>query len=520
MKRKIAFSFLIMFLCIASLPSTFLAAVTVNPVSSSLQGGKLTISGTSDLSEVIIKVSRPDNSMLYFNVSTVVSGVYSDTITLGQNEPIGNYKILVGQGEDISTTSVEVTERKEDGGGSTTPTPPVNEGGGSSPSPAAPGTGGIVPNPTPAPPTDLNQVTVDNKQVADQVNSPTVKEVKVEGLSLSDTKPTASIKIPVASMNTVAKSSKPLIFQFGTLQISIPNIVLNDLVVGSPENVVFTVKQNTTSNVKGAISAIFDFEITSVKNGSTSIASTFSRPLQVTVPVSTGFKDSRKVAAYYLNETTKKSEYVGGKLNNGNFEFKTNHFSKFVVVENDLSFADVKKHWAQDEIEVLASRMITTGKSDTKFDPQGKVTRAQFAVLIARALNLPENEYTGTFTDVPVNMDWAYAEIEAAQKAGIVNGVSKTKFSPNVLITREEMATMIIRAVKYQNGDLLNNLDTSKLFVDTSSISSYAQETVKQATALGVVNGRAGNKFDPKANATRAESAVMLYRALDRLNEF
>ena len=519
MKRKIAFSFLIMLLCVALLPSTFLAAVTVNPISSSLQGGKLTISGTSDLSEVIIKVSRPDNSMLYFNVSPVVSGVYSDTITLGQNEPIGTYKILVGQGEDTSTSSVLVTERKEDGGGSTTPTPPVGGGGSSVPNPT-PGGGGTVLTPTPALPTDLNQVTIDNKVVSDQVNSPTVKEVKVEGPTLSANKPTASIKIPVASMNTVAKSSKPLIFQFGTLQIFIPNIVLNDLVVGSPENVVFTVKQNTTSNVKGAISAIFDFEITSVKNGSTSIASTFSRPLQVTVPVSTGFNDARKVAAYYLNETTKKSEYVGGKLNNGNFEFKTNHFSKFVVVENDLSFGDVEKHWAQDEIEVLASRLITTGKTDTKFDPQGKITRAQFAVLIARALNLPENEYKGTFTDVPVNMDWAYAEIEAAQKAGVVNGVSKTKFSPNVLITREEMATIIIRAVKYQNEDLLNNLDTNIVFVDTSSISSYAQETVIQATALGIVNGRTGKKFDPKANATRAESAVMLYRALDKLNEF
>ncbi|WP_438315167.1 S-layer homology domain-containing protein [Sporosarcina sp. FA9] len=507
MKRKIAISSLIMFLCIALLPSTFLAAVTVNPVSSSLhQGSQLTISGTSDLSEVIIKVSRPDNSMLYFNVSPVKNGIYSDTITLGQNEPIGTYTILVGQGEDISTTSILVTEKKVDGGG-LVPNP-------------TPGGGGSVPITTPAPPTEQVQVTVDNKKVSGQVNSPNVKEVKVEGPTLSDDKPEASIQIPATSMNIVAKSSKPLIFQFGTVQVFIPNIVLKDLVVGSPESITITVKKDMSSNVKGAVSATFDFIITSFKNGSTSTASKFSKPIQVTVPVSSVVKDSRKVAAYYLNETTKKSEYVGGKLKNGNVEFKTNHFSKFVVLESDKTFADIEKHWAQDEIEVLASRMITTGKTDTKFNPQGQITRAEFAVLIARALNLPRNDYKGTFTDVTMSKGWAYAEIEAAHKAGIVNGVSKTKFSPDVLITREEIATMIIRAIQYQDEELLNNLDTSKVFADASSIASYAEESVKNATALGIVYGREGNQFDPKANATRAQSAVMLYRTLEKLNEF
>ncbi len=100
-----------------------------------------------------------------------------------------------------------------------------------------------------------------------------------------------------------------------------------------------------------------------------------------------------------------------------------------------------------------------------------------------------------------------------------MKGSSETAFTPDALITREEIATMIVRAVKYQDEQLLVNLDTSKSFVDDSSIGSFAKETVKQAAALGIVNGREGNKFDPKANATRAESAVMLYRSLEKLEE-
>ena len=132
-------------------------------------------------------------------------------------------------------------------------------------------------------------------------------------------------------------------------------------------------------------------------------------------------------------------------------------------------------------------------------------------------MDLPLEEYRGNIKDVRKDKAWAYAGVEAAFRAGIVNGESKDSFNPDALITREEIAAMIVRAVEYQDATLLKDLDTSKVFADNNRIGSFALDSVKRASALGIVNGRAGNIFDPKANATRAESAVMLYRALEKL---
>jgi len=73
---------------------------------------------------------------------------------------------------------------------------------------------------------------------------------------------------------------------------------------------------------------------------------------------------------------------------------------------------------------------------------------------------------------------------------------------------------------RYQDASLLKDVDTSKSFADDKSFGSFAKLSVKQVVGLGIVAGRAGNKFDSKSNATRAEAAVMLYPALDKLNAF
>ncbi|WP_075618341.1 S8 family serine peptidase [Paenisporosarcina indica] len=185
-----------------------------------------------------------------------------------------------------------------------------------------------------------------------------------------------------------------------------------------------------------------------------------------------------------------------------------------------VTFGDVTTHWAKKEIEALATKRIILGVANDSFAPEAKLTRAQFAVLVSRALELDLKAYEGKFSDVPASKDWAYAGIEAAARAGIINGKLDGSFDPDANITREEIAAIIVRAVNHADASLLKDLDTSKVFKDDANISTFASLSVKQAVALGIVNGRSGNKFDPKASATRAEAAVMLYRALDKLGEF
>lgn len=190
-----------------------------------------------------------------------------------------------------------------------------------------------------------------------------------------------------------------------------------------------------------------------------------------------------------------------------------------VVDPQPVTYSDIATHWAKKEIEVLATKKIILGKTAELFAPEDKLTRAEFAVLVSRALGLETKAYAGTFKDVTTNKAWAYAAIEAAARAGIINGKADGTFAPDAQITREEIAAIIVRAVKHEDAALLNNLDTSKMFADDKHISTFAKLSVKQAVALGIVNGRGGNVFAPQDNATRAESAVMLYRALNKLGD-
>ncbi len=179
-------------------------------------------------------------------------------------------------------------------------------------------------------------------------------------------------------------------------------------------------------------------------------------------------------------------------------------------------FSDITNIFAKKEINILAAKGIIQGKTETNFAPNAQITRAEFAVLLARALNLPLNAYEGTFNDVNTSKKWAFAAIEAAAKAGIVNGTTDGSFNPDAPIKREEIAAMVVRAVEYQNKAKLDNLETPANFKDHGSIGAFAIESVYKATALGVILGNEG-QFNPKNNATRAEAAVMLYRALDKL---
>ncbi len=179
-------------------------------------------------------------------------------------------------------------------------------------------------------------------------------------------------------------------------------------------------------------------------------------------------------------------------------------------------FSDITNIFAKKEINILAAKGIIQGKTETNFAPNAQITRAEFAVLLARALNLPLNAYEGTFNDVNTSKKWAFAAIEAAAKAGIVNGTTNGSFNPDAPIKREEIAAMVVRAVEYQNKAKLDNLETPANFKDHGSIGAFAIESVYKATALGVILGNEG-QFNPKNNATRAEAAVMLYRALDKL---
>ncbi|MDE4541380.1 endo-1,4-beta-xylanase [Thermoanaerobacterium sp. R66] len=185
------------------------------------------------------------------------------------------------------------------------------------------------------------------------------------------------------------------------------------------------------------------------------------------------------------------------------------------VLKKGVTFNDIKDNWAKDVIEVLASRHIVEGMTDTQYEPNKTVTRAEFTAMILRLLNIKEEAYNGEFSDVKSG-DWYANAIEAAHKAGLIEGDGKNA-RPNDSITREEMTAIAMRAYEMLTQYKEENLGATS-FSDDKSISDWARNVVANAAKLGIVNGEPNNVFAPKGNATRAEAAAIVYSLLEKTN--
>lgn len=123
--------FLIIALCISLVPITVAAgaAVSLNAISPIHPGGSVTIKGTSELDEVSIKVLRPGNSTVFYDIVKVTGGQFTDSFTLGSNEPTGTYTVIAGQADQVARRDLDVTATP-------TPTPSPSTGPTPTPSPS------------------------------------------------------------------------------------------------------------------------------------------------------------------------------------------------------------------------------------------------------------------------------------------------------------------------------------------------------------------------------------------------
>jgi hypothetical protein len=186
----------------------------------------------------------------------------------------------------------------------------------------------------------------------------------------------------------------------------------------------------------------------------------------------------------------------------------------YTVIKQTKTFADMIDHWAKEDVEQLASKLIVNGRNEEKFDPNGKVTRAEFTSMLVRALGIAGTEGESNFNDI--TGQWYGKPVAIAAKAGLVNGYDDGSFKPNNRITREEMAVMLTRAVEYAGTkmDAKDLEETLGRFKDGDKIKKWAQEQVAAAANAQIIRGYNDGSFAPDHDATRAEAAAMLLRTL------
>lgn len=171
-------------------------------------------------------------------------------------------------------------------------------------------------------------------------------------------------------------------------------------------------------------------------------------------------------------------------------------------------FQDVPAtHWAAAYINELTAKGILSGKTAVSFDPDSTVTRAEFAAMLTKALQLQATADSG-FKDVPADA-WYASAVAAAMENKLVSALSNDIFAPGQAITREQMAVMVKKGLDLRAGKPLSATAAAS-FKDASLISKWAAAAVAVAVDKGILTDRTDGSFAPQAKATRAEAAKVI----------
>ena len=194
---------------------------------------------------------------------------------------------------------------------------------------------------------------------------------------------------------------------------------------------------------------------------------------------------------------------------------KNADIKKMSITSPGKTFADIVGHKDKTAIEALASRGIINGKTESSFEPNSTMTRAEFATIIARGLGLPQKNNC-IFKDVTPN-DWFYNYVGTAYSYGIIKGVSGNEFNPNGTITREEAAVMVTRAAKLcgmdTEMDILAVRDSLAQFFDYVKAADWSRSSLAFCYNEKIMDSSVMD-IKPKETVTRAEIASMLYNML------
>lgn len=232
-------------------------------------------------------------------------------------------------------------------------------------------------------------------------------------------------------------------------------------------------------------------------------------------------KDEIRGAGVYRQED-QVWEYAGEvESGEGFFVFAYAGNGVYGVLVPEIKFADVKGHWAEDDVVFLAARHFVCGRDERRFDPEGRVSRGEMAALLVRMgegmFKKGEKKEAGDDERYPdVKRDkWYYQYVIVAGDKGWFKGRGEKKFYPEEGIKREELAVVIDNLLKsmVSEGDAVS-FEYAKGYAkaDKEDISPWARDAVSHMAALKIMQGRKNGDFAPRDLVTRAEAAAVLKR--------
>lgn len=222
--------------------------------------------------------------------------------------------------------------------------------------------------------------------------------------------------------------------------------------------------------------------------------------------------DSKRVDTSVKNDVKEDAAKVEGK--------------KAVKAKENLPagvYPDTKDNWARDAIQAMSQADYLSGYSDNTFKPSAQITREQAAAIYGKVLqhNLNEQELADivtkeastSYSDVEADR-WSNSAIKLVSAAGVMQGTSKTAFTPSKTMNREEFVASAASLAKKLN--ITTPVKTEKVtFKDEDSISLDYVADINYMAQRGIVASGATENFNPKQPVTRAQAATILNRMLN-----
>ncbi|WP_158539187.1 S-layer homology domain-containing protein [Lysinibacillus capsici] len=242
-----------------------------------------------------------------------------------------------------------------------------------------------------------------------------------------------------------------------------------------------------------------------------------NRPVMITLPISSELTENQIASLLiYVEHSDETTEVKHGRIVEfvpgvKGFQFEVDHFSTYSLVYT----SEVQE--AEEEVEQIAPYI--QGFPDGTFKPNASVTRAQMATMLARFLtngDIPTASATFKDTKNHPSKD----AIELVKEIGLFNGITDTTFNPNGTITRAQMAVVAahwIETVCTQDSTkfFCQASNNGKTFTDVS-LNHWAVSAIEKVSALGIMGGTSASTFNPNDTLTRAQAVKVLNQLFER----
>jgi len=283
------------------------------------------------------------------------------------------------------------------------------------------------------------------------------------------------------------------------------------------------------------IGAIVDYhlEIVNIETGETiGTADQFSQAITRIIPMLRNIAAMpQQWGAFRYNDKTQKFEFAPARMERidgvGYVTIRSYSNSIYVVAENAVSFADVQKGWAQPFVELAAAKGLVEGVGGGRYDPGKAVTRAEFTVMLVRALGRGGAAANDSPASVSGNAPyrdigagaWYAGAVTEAKELGLLDFAKGDNFRPNQPLTREEMASMLAAAIRLEKPTMAQNASDASLqgFKDIGSVSASDLQNIHLMAKLRIITGTSETTFSPKGVTTRAQAATVFIRILKTL---